>query len=666
MGMKNQSLRFRLFLNFFIAALNILVVGGIGVWGQIGTIQKYKNVTESSQPKLEHLMSMRTLAYRLEAMPDALDNGLLTNDERLALMKEVIQFNKDFLELETKYEGYQLTESESQHYLKIKDSYKELYQSILKLAELANIYTKESLEEYHVVQKNRFLPAAKNFDQHVNIASSEEKISMIETAETANAFSRWINILSVVFVIAGFSFQMGSGFLFTRHITTRLQNITESLGKNSNFIAQTSKDIRESSQQLASASTTQAEALQETVASVHEISSMVSKNTENSQRSVVSSKESEQTAAQGKETVESMMGSMENINQSNERFIQQVDESNVRMQEIVQVIQEIEQKTKVINDIVFQTKLLSFNASVEAARAGEHGKGFSVVAEEVGNLATMSGQASKEISSLLQMSLDKVQSIARDTQTQIQKLAEQGKETVKEGVERAQQTNASLDNIYNNVQEVNQLVTEISFASEEQSKGIEEVKNAMLKLDEMTQQNASVAKKSAQASEDLDREFTDMELLMKDLQHLIYGQRGTADKKENKVTEASSSKKSTQHTQAHGKGNSENILPLKKSPQKSASKNSGMTAVKKTTPLVAEKSKSEGGFFKSLFRRKKSSSKDSTEKHQKSQDRNLSTVASSFPLKPEPITPTPIVMETKVAAGQDYVPSADDSRFEDV
>jgi methyl-accepting chemotaxis protein len=76
----------------------------------------------------------------------------------------------------------------------------------------------------------------------------------------------------------------------------------------------------------------------------------------------------------------------------------QINYSNEQMSEIVKVIQEIETKTKVINDIVFQTKLLSFNASVEAARAGEQGKGFAVVAEEVGNLAQMSGNAAKEIS----------------------------------------------------------------------------------------------------------------------------------------------------------------------------------------------------------------------------------------------------------------------------
>jgi methyl-accepting chemotaxis protein len=88
-----------------------------------------------------------------------------------------------------------------------------------------------------------------------------------------------------------------------------------------------------------------------------------------------------------------------------------MNKSNDEISSIVKVIAEIGDKTKVINDIVFQTKLLSFNASVEAARAGEQGKGFAVVAEEVGNLATMSGKAAEEISSMLGDSMGKVELI---------------------------------------------------------------------------------------------------------------------------------------------------------------------------------------------------------------------------------------------------------------
>jgi methyl-accepting chemotaxis protein len=89
--------------------------------------------------------------------------------------------------------------------------------------------------------------------------------------------------------------------------------------------------------------------------------------------------------------------------------------TNENMADIVKSIAEIKTKTNVINDIVFQTKLLSFNASVEAARAGEHGKGFAVVAEEVGALAAMSGNASKEIAQLLDGSLSRVTVLADET-----------------------------------------------------------------------------------------------------------------------------------------------------------------------------------------------------------------------------------------------------------
>ena len=78
-----------------------------------------------------------------------------------------------------------------------------------------------------------------------------------------------------------------------------------------------------------------------------------------------------------------------------------------------------------INDIVFQTKLLSFNASVEAERAGEHGKGFAVVAQEVGNLATMSGESAEEITKILDESVKMVQKLVSSNQVEIEKLVQE-------------------------------------------------------------------------------------------------------------------------------------------------------------------------------------------------------------------------------------------------
>ncbi|MBF0206507.1 MAG: hypothetical protein HQK53_06425 [Oligoflexia bacterium] len=81
------------------------------------------------------------------------------------------------------------------------------------------------------------------------------------------------------------------------------------------------------------------------------------------------------------------------------------------LEEIMGVIRDINKKTKIINEIVFETKLLSFNASIEAARAGQYGKGFAIVAQEIGNLALMSGKAALGISSLLESSTSQVREL---------------------------------------------------------------------------------------------------------------------------------------------------------------------------------------------------------------------------------------------------------------
>jgi methyl-accepting chemotaxis protein len=230
---------------------------------------------------------------------------------------------------------------------------------------------------------------------------------------------------------------------------------------------------------------------------------MVSKNTENAKRAASTTTESQMKANEGKSAVELMMSSMEEINQSNQDIGVQMDRSNQQMTEIVGLIQEIGTKTKVINDIVFQTKLLSFNASVEAARAGEHGKGFAVVAEEVGNLAEMSGNASKEISEMLSSSIQKVEDIVKDTKSRVDALVSAGKTKVESGIGVAKQCHGVLNEIVEHVTSVSTMADEISKASEEQASGIAEINKAVSQLDQTTQQNAATSEQSAHAATEL-------------------------------------------------------------------------------------------------------------------------------------------------------------------
>jgi methyl-accepting chemotaxis protein len=211
---------------------------------------------------------------------------------------------------------------------------------------------------------------------------------------------------------------------------------------------------------------------------------MIQMNSDNARKTADVATSSHTSALRGKEVVETMI-----------RAIQDINTSNDEISEIVKVIGEIENKTTIINDIVFQTRILSFNASIEAARAGEHGRGFAVVAEEVGKLAEMSGHAAKEISDLLAGSIRKVE-----------RLVTANKEKVGTGTQVASDCGGVLEEILLNVQSVKAMAEQISNASNEQAQGIQEITKAMNQLDQGTHQNAASSEQAATSSEGLSRQ----------------------------------------------------------------------------------------------------------------------------------------------------------------
>lgn len=224
---------------------------------------------------------------------------------------------------------------------------------------------------------------------------------------------------------------------------------------------------------------------------------MIQRNADAAKTSTQVSSKSTEAAQRGQSTVESMIQSINDISDSNDEIEREMHRNNDEISKIVSVISEIGEKTKVINDIVFQTKLLSFNASVEAARAGEHGKGFAVVAEEVGNLASMSGKAALEITEMLDNSIKQVTDIVENTKKKVEFLIRDSKEKVDTGTKTAHECGESLTEILNNVSSVNEMVREIASASTEQSTGVQEVTKAMQQLDQTTHQNTTVANESS-------------------------------------------------------------------------------------------------------------------------------------------------------------------------
>ena len=346
-------------------------------------------------------------------------------------------------------------------------------------------------------------------------------------AETRKAETEAAGLSSTLmmglFILGGSFVALGLASLAVRAPINSLRSVATALTKTGDQVASSSTEIAGSSATLSQSTTEQAASLEETAAAIEQMTSMVAKNTENAKNTAMNSAESEKKAGEGRKVVERMMGSMEEIDQSNQEIMNQINHSNQELAEIVKVIQEIGNKTKVINDIVFQTKLLSFNASVEAARAGEHGKGFAVVAEEVGNLAQMSGNAAKEISEMLGGSIQKVEVIVQDTKIKVENLIAEGKRKTDAGVEVARQCGEVLDEIVSNVSNVSRMAVEISSASQEQSVGLSEINKAMNQLDQATQQNATTSEETASSAGQLSHQADSMQAAVVQLVKTIEG-----------------------------------------------------------------------------------------------------------------------------------------------
>jgi methyl-accepting chemotaxis protein len=255
---------------------------------------------------------------------------------------------------------------------------------------------------------------------------------------------------------------------------------------------------------------------------------------------------------------------MESIGSSNKEIMEEIARGNERIGGIVKIINEISEKTAVINDIVFQTKLLSFNASVEAARAGEHGKGFAVVAEEVGNLAQMSGKASTEISAILSDSIVKVNSVIQETNRNVEALTKVGTEKVSDGMKIAERCGTVLEDIVTNATIVKNMMNEISVASKEQAEGVRNITAAMNQLDQATLSNNKSAAMSSQSAKELSEHSIDLKDAVVELEKEIFGgeQSGTiapAKKVEVKKPAIVSEVKKSVETPAPKKSN---VLPM--------------------------------------------------------------------------------------------------------
>lgn len=237
-------------------------------------------------------------------------------------------------------------------------------------------------------------------------------------------------------------------------------SVFASIRNATNQISMGSSQIAAASQTLAQGSTEQASAIQQIAASVKDIAGKTKGNAE-----------------QADEVNRIVLEAKEDVTAGNVRM----EEMMVAMNEINEASENIQKIIKVIDDIAFNTNILALNASVEAARAGEQGKGFAVVAEEVRNLAGRSAEASSQTADMIEDSIEKV----------------------KRGGQLAKQTADALGLISQMIEQITGLSQEIAQASNDQASATEQIDQALAQVSQVVQTNSATSQQCASASEEL-------------------------------------------------------------------------------------------------------------------------------------------------------------------
>jgi methyl-accepting chemotaxis protein len=294
------------------------------------------------------------------------------------------------------------------------------------------------------------------------------------------------------------------GIIFLQLLTSSIVNSFKTLVKSLFLLResfnQSSSDLSSSGKKLHKGVVTQSSAVQETVATLDQISAMVERNPELAESSCKVSQERQKDINTGKSALEELITSVNEIGVNNATFIEKTEQGFQEMAKVTDFMNQIYEKTKVINDIVFQTKLLSFNASVEAARAGEHGKGFAVVAEEIGKLAELSGNSSTEISTLLDDSISEVKRIIDKNKLELGEMGKLSLTKVQEGESLANEGSQALEKILEGSDKVNGLIQDITHSSREQSEGVNNMLEAVRQIGNLTEGTKDIASDTVNSS----------------------------------------------------------------------------------------------------------------------------------------------------------------------
>lgn len=379
-----------------------------------------------------------------------------------------------------------------------------------------------------MVQLPVFQAAFKDLETELEVLGESIEAQSQDRVKESEVYSRAAQWWALVATAIGLAISILLSYSINANLVKTLRGIVGGLEEQTEALHGYTEGVSQTSKSLSSASQQSASAVQETASAIEEINAMVAKTAENTQSLAQTSQNNHHSVQEGQAAVEQMLLEINAIKDSNVIVMQQIEDSNEQIKKIVRVVGEIGEKAKVINEIVFQTKLLSFNASVEAARAGENGKGFAVVAEEVGNLALMSGQAAKEITQMLENGIRQVNEIINSNSTKISKSMHESTAKIENGKTVADQCGSAFTKIVGQTTKISQLTSETLRAIQEQQIGLNEINTAIRLFSESTEANSATAGESAKISEQLKNSFNRLNHLMHELQATVNGENSSS------------------------------------------------------------------------------------------------------------------------------------------
>ena len=461
-----------------IVLVLLSAVVGVPALYSMRTIQaELSALTAADLPNLLYASKLNLLVYEMRVQ--LLHHGHVPKrEQKLAIETELQALRRQFDATLAEYDGKAKADEERRLISFIRQAYQN-WSSILdpafSLSHAAKAEEFVGLLQTTGAPKFKYLAATIRDVRVRNQASADRAISAIVIVSDAATYRTWMLLAFAALVGAILTQLIVRG---ANRVDRTLAEIVHELNNGARQVTSAAGSISASSQLLANSTSEQASALEQTSASSHQLSATTQANADSAREvagfmTVVDGQVNEANL-----TLEKMITSMKEIG-----------DSSSKISRIIQVIE----------NISFQTNILALNAAVEAARAGELGLGFSVVADEVRNLAQRSSQAAKDTAELIEESIRRA----------------------KEGNTQVGQVVTTIHAITDSTKRVKSLIDTVNAGSAEQARGISQISTAAQQLEQSNQRSAAQAEECASASEQLNAQSQTMFSMVERLRELV-------------------------------------------------------------------------------------------------------------------------------------------------